>query len=117
MEQRHRSSWAWFWQSVTGLALILLVGVHMIANHFVVQGGLRDYAQVVEYLRNPLIVVIELAFLNVVTVHAMLGVRSILFDLGLSQKMERAVTYACAALGVVMIVYGFWLTYVITRSR
>jgi succinate dehydrogenase hydrophobic anchor subunit len=48
-----------------------------------------------------------------VTVHAMLGVRSILFDLGLSTRMERMVTYACTVVGAAIIVYGFWLTYTI----
>jgi succinate dehydrogenase / fumarate reductase membrane anchor subunit len=116
MQNRKHSSWAWFWQAVTGLALLFLVGLHMVAQHFVAQGGLRDYQQVVDYLSNPLIVVIEIAFLLSVTTHAMLGVRAILFDLGLSEKAERMVTYACALIGVVIVVYGFWLTYVIVKQ-
>lgn len=113
MENKHRSSWGWFWQSVTGIALILLVGVHMIANHFVAVGGLRDYAEVVAYLSSPIIVVVELSFLVVVSAHAMLGVRSILFDLGLSARSERLVSAVCAVVGVGIVLYGIWLTYTI----
>lgn len=113
MSNKHRSSWGWFWQSVTGIALLLLVGVHMIANHFIVTGGLRDFQQVVAYLSNPIILVIELSFLITVSAHAMLGVRSILFDLGLSARSERVVSYACAVVGVGIVLYGVWLTYTI----
>ena len=108
-----KSSWSWFWQSVTGIALLGLLGLHMVAHHFVVEGGLRDYQQVIEYLSNPLIVFTEIAFLIAVTVHAVLGVRSILFDLGLSARAERAVTWGSVVIGALTILYGFWLTYTI----
>lgn len=108
-----KSSWSWFWQSVTGILLILLVGLHMYAHHFVVEGGLRNYRQVVEYLSNPIIIVAELAFLISVTVHAMLGMRAILLDLGPSPRMEKLVTQACIVVGVLTVLYGFWLTYTI----
>jgi succinate dehydrogenase hydrophobic anchor subunit len=108
-----RSTWGWFWQSVTGLLLIFLVGLHMFAHHFIVEGGLRDFQQVLDYMRNPLILVTEIAFLITVTVHAVLGMRSILFDLGLSDRAERAVTVAGWVIGGMTILYGFWLTYTI----
>lgn len=113
MENKKRSPWGWFWQSVTGILLILLLGLHMVAHHFVVQGGLRDFRQVVEYLSNPIIIATELTFLISVTVHAMLGMRSILFDLGLSPQVQRVVTYGSVVVGALTILYGFWLTYTI----
>jgi succinate dehydrogenase hydrophobic anchor subunit len=117
MEHRKRSGWGWFWQSVTGVALIGLLGLHMVAHHFVVEGGLRDYQQVIDYLSNPLIVVTEIAFLIVVTVHAVLGVRAILFDLGLSPRTEQTVTVVSMAVGLLTILFGIWLTYtVITQG-
>jgi succinate dehydrogenase hydrophobic anchor subunit len=114
--ERKRASWGWFWQSVTGLLLIFLVGLHMIAHHFVVQGGLRDFQQVIDYLNNPLIIVTEIAFLITVTVHALLGMRSILFDLGLSARVERAVTLVGLIVGILTVLYGFWLTYAIINQ-
>ena len=108
-----KSSWSWFWQSVTGIALLLLVGLHMIAHHLIAEGGIRDFRQVIEYLSNPIIIVLEIAFLIVVTVHAVLGVRSILFDLGLSARAERAITIGGIVVGVGTVLYGFWLMYAI----
>jgi len=54
----------------------------MVAQHFVVNqaGGLRTDAQVLDYVANPASFIIECGFLFVVTIHAMLGVRSIPLD-------------------------------------
>ena len=70
----------WLVQSVTGVLLLVLLVVHMIANHFVAPGGLRTYAEVVAWLRNPVVFGVEVLFLVTVTVHALLGVRSVLLD-------------------------------------
>jgi succinate dehydrogenase hydrophobic anchor subunit len=102
--------WSFVLQAVTGAAVIVLVTVHMIANHFVVPGGLRDFAAVVAYLATPGMVVLELAFLVSVTSHALLGVRAILLDLGLHPRWERRITVALTALGIVTVGYGLWLT-------
>jgi succinate dehydrogenase hydrophobic anchor subunit len=114
-ERRPAQSWSWFWQATTGLALLLLLGVHLVANHFVAEGGIRDYAGVVDYLRNPLILALELLFLITVTTHAQLGVRAIVFDFGLSDAAEKRVTWALWGVGVLTVGYGVWLTWTIIR--
>ncbi len=64
----------------------------MVAHHFVVEriGGLRTYDHVLEYIANPVIFVIESLFLVVVTIHAMLGLRSVLFDFGIGERSAAA---------------------------
>jgi succinate dehydrogenase hydrophobic anchor subunit len=106
-------SLSWLAQAVSGVTLILLAGLHMIANHFVVEGGLRNFADAQAYLRHPVILPLEILFLITVTIHALLGVRAILFDLGLSDQAEKRVTQALAVVGVVTIGYGLWLTWVV----
>jgi succinate dehydrogenase hydrophobic anchor subunit len=108
-------SWAWLAQAVTGLLLIGLLALHMLAHHFVVPEGIRDFAGVVDYLRTPVIVALEVAFLVTVTAHALLGVRAILFDLGLSPRAERRVTRGLTLLGLLTVAYGLWLTWTITQ--
>src|SRR5271165_2654815 len=80
---------AWLWQAFTGVGLVILLGLHFIANHFVAKGGLRNFAEVVAYLRNPVILCLEVLFLLCVTTHALLGVRAILLDFGPSEQTER----------------------------
>jgi succinate dehydrogenase hydrophobic anchor subunit len=102
---------SWRWTALTGVALLVLVTIHMVAHHFVVEeiGGLRTYRHVLDYIATPVIFVIEGAFLVVVTAHAMLGLRSVLLDLGVSERRRRLIDRGLIALGIVTVVYGFVL--------
>jgi succinate dehydrogenase cytochrome b556 subunit len=108
-----KASWSWMWQVFTGVALLVLLGLHFIANHFIAKGGLRDFADVVSYLRNPIILVLEVLFLVAVTTHAMLGVRAIVLDFGLSDRAEKRLSQVLTVVGVLTVGYGLWLTWVI----
>jgi succinate dehydrogenase hydrophobic anchor subunit len=109
--ERSARSRSWRWTAITGVSLLLLVTIHMVAHHFVVDeiGGLRTYQHVLDYIRTPIIFVLEGVFLVVVTVHAMLGLRSVLLDFGLSQGLRRLLERGLVVLGVVTIAYGFLL--------
>ena len=106
-----RSSRAWWWTALTGAALLLLLTVHMVAHHFVVEdvGGLRSYEQVLDYIASPVIFTLELFFLIVVTIHALLGLRGVLFDLGIGVRARRRTDLLLWLLGLVTVGYGFFL--------
>ncbi len=108
-----KASSTWYWQLVTGIALVLLLGFHFIANHFIAQGGIRDFADVVSYLRNPIILVWEVLFLIVVATHAMLGIRAIVIDFGISTQAEKRLGQVLTGIGVLTVAYGLWLTWAI----
>jgi len=93
-------------QVVSGALLIVLLGLHMVAQHFIVPTGLRFYEDVIEWLRNPAMIVIEVAFLVFVTYHALVGVRAILLDFGFSERTERRITNVLWVVGIATIVYG-----------
>ena len=107
----YRGARVWRWTTFSGLALLVLVTVHMVAHHFVVAsvGGLRSYRQVLEYLSSPLIIASESLFLVTVTTHAMLGLRGVLLDLGPSETARRRIDRALVALGALTVAYGFLL--------
>lgn len=96
----------WLLQAVSGVLLVALLGLHWVAQHYVAAGGLRTYQDVVYYLRNPWVFLLEAAFLILVTVHALLGLRGILFDLGLGQRAERSINWGLSILGAGAIWYG-----------
>src|SRR5438093_11598855 len=108
-----RGSRTWRATAITGVVVLVLVTVHMVAHHFVVRevGGLRTYDQVLEYIGNPVILVLEELFLVAVTWHAMLGLRSVLFDLGLPDGWRRRVSRGLAAIGVLTVAYGSFLVF------
>lgn len=110
LSRERASSWSWILQAFTGVMLVVLLGIHMVAQHFVVAGGLRNYADVVVYLSNPFIFLLEIAFLIVVTWHALLGVRAVIFDLGLQPQTERRITVTLTAIGLLAVTYGIWLS-------
>ena len=110
LTRERASSWSWILQAFTGVMLVIVLGVHMVVQHFVVAGGLRDYRQVVEYISNPFVFLLEVSFLIIVTWHALLGVRAILLDLGLKPSTERKWTAALTVVGVVTVAYGIWLS-------
>jgi succinate dehydrogenase hydrophobic membrane anchor protein len=114
-DQESKPTVAWLWQVVTGVGLVVLLGLHMIANHFIAKGGLRDYAAVVAYLRNPIILVLEILFLVCVTTHALLGVRAILLDFGLSNPVEQTVTRVLKWIGVLTVGYGLVVMWFVVR--
>jgi len=111
--QEPKVSSTWYWQMFTGIALVLLLGLHFIANHFIAKGGIRDFADVVTYLRNPIVLVLEVLFLIVVATHAMLGVRAIIMDFGISSQAEKRLSQVLTVIGVLTVAYGLWLTWAI----
>ena len=106
---------AWLWQVFTGVGLVILLGLHFIANHFVAKGGLRDFTEVVAYLRNPIILCLEVLFLLCVTTHALLGVRAILLDFGLSEITESRLDRVLKVVGILTVGYGLAVTWAIIR--
>jgi len=106
---------AWLWQVFTGVGLVVLLGLHMVANHFIAKGGLRDYAAVVSYLRNPLILALEVLFLICVTAHALLGVRAIFLDFGMTELAEKRLTKILNVVGVLTVGYGLIVMFFVVR--
>jgi succinate dehydrogenase cytochrome b556 subunit len=102
-------SLAWISQVISGVLLLLLLGVHIVMQHFVVKGGLRDYAQVVSYLANPVVLAVEILFVIVLVWHAMLGLRAVLLDFGFGRRGQALITRGVVVLGAVTAGYSFWL--------
>ncbi len=99
----------WFIKIFAGFMLLGVLGLHFVVNHLVAPEGLLSYADVVLYYQNPWVVGMEIGFLIVVVIHALLGLRSILLDLNLSSRSLRVVNYFFLIVGAIAIVYGIWL--------
>lgn len=109
--RRGRSARVWRWTAGSGLALVALTTMHIVAQHFIVhqKGGLRTYGEVLTYIANPVIFVLEAGFLVAVAIHAMLGIRSILHDLDLGPRTARHLDTGLWVLGSVTVLYGMAL--------
>lgn len=103
------NSWLWLAKVLTGVLVLAVLLIHLVVNHFVAEGGLLTYADVLAYYKNPVIPVMEGFFLVFVVSHALLGVRGILLDLAPPPRLLRAADVALVAFGAGAIVYGLWL--------
>lgn len=107
-----RQSLAWIGQAVSGVVLIVILGLHMFFQHFA-SAGLLSAAEIVTHVSNPAIFILELLFIVVVTYHALLGLRAVIFDLKLSETARRRVSWGLTAVGLVTVIYGVILAYLI----
>lgn len=107
--KRDRSGSLWILQAFSGLLLVAILGTHMIAHHFIVEGGLRNYEQVMAYVSNPIVFAIEVLFVVFGVAHALLGVRAIITDLRPSPGALRAINWVLVIVGVLTIGYGLYL--------
>jgi len=108
-------TWLWLYKIFAGLFIVILLGVHLIVNHMIVPGGLLSYNDVVRYYTNPIVPVMEIAFLIFVVSHALVGLRSILMDLNPSDKILRGIDILFILVGIGFTIYGSWLIFVIVQ--
>lgn len=101
----------WWLKMITGPLLIILLGIHLIVNHYMgSMDGLMNYADVKRYFSQPIIPIIEFSLASVVIVHALLGLRSIILDLNWSASKQRKTDLGLLLIGAAMIGYALWLT-------
>ena len=108
-------SFAWLGQAVSGVLLIVILGLHLYFQHFQA-AGLLNAGEVIAHVTSPLIFGLEILFVIVVTYHALLGVRAILFDLSLAEATRRKFNLGLTILGGLTAGYGLILA-VLIRSQ
>ena len=113
--RRDRSGSLWLVQAFSGLVLVILLGLHMIAHHYVVEGGLRNYQQVLDYVNNPVVFILQLLFLILGVSHGLLGTRAIIIDMRPSASALRVVNWVLIVIGVVAIIFGIYLSLALQR--
>ncbi len=116
MPRSGESAWLWLTKIVTGALLVILLGIHLVVNHFLGAHGLLTYADVVAYYRNPVIPIMEISFLAVVVSHSLIGLRSILLDLKPTRNVLKIVDVALSLVGISAVVYGVWLVLAIVSK-
>ena len=103
------SVWSWLIKLITGLLLVFILGFHFLVNHYLAPEGLLTWSEIVEFYQNPIIPILEGAFLIFVISHSLIGLRGIILDLNPRQGTMRIITAGLWVIGVVFSVYGIWL--------
>jgi succinate dehydrogenase hydrophobic anchor subunit len=110
------NAWLWLLKIVTGVLLVILLGIHLVVNHFVDENGLLTYADVVAYYQNPIIPIMEIGFLATVVTHSLTGLRGIVLDLKPSRNFLRVFDIILVIAGISVVAYGIWLVLVIVSK-
>jgi succinate dehydrogenase / fumarate reductase, membrane anchor subunit len=104
------STWLWMLKIVSGALILVVLIIHLIVNHFVAEGGLLSFQDVVNYYHNyPIVPIMEGFFLVFVIVHSLIGVRSIVLDLKPKKSLVRVLDILFVVAGVGFTIYGIWL--------
>lgn len=114
--KKGETTWLWLLKIITGLLVIVILIIHFVVNHFIAQGGLLTWADVVSYYQNPIVPIMEIAFVALVVSHSLVGLRGIILDMNPSRAVITAVNWLFTAAGILSIGYGIWLIEVIVSK-
>jgi succinate dehydrogenase / fumarate reductase membrane anchor subunit len=109
-----KNSITWTWHLLAGAALAFLLGTHMFIMHlddvFKFAGGgatkAVSFAAVVDRGRQVSFMVIYVLLLIAALYHGLYGLRTIIFELTLAPRVEKAITRFFVVIGVALFVYG-----------
>ncbi|SFD35582.1 succinate dehydrogenase subunit D [Bacillus sp. OV194] len=93
----------WFFQRISGLALLLVIGVHIWNLHYSHPDVHPTYENLVERLRTVGYIVLDISLLVLALFHGLNGVRNIVLDY---TRKSKVITRWNIALGLVGIVFS-----------
>lgn len=105
--------WLWLFKITTGPLIIILLGIHLVVNHLIAEGGLFQWIDVVNYYQISIVPAMEIVFLILVVAHSLLGLRSVILDLKPARSVLKFLDILFVAIGCVSIVYGIRLVFII----
>jgi succinate dehydrogenase hydrophobic anchor subunit len=105
-----RSGLLWLVKATSGGLLIVFLGVHLVAQHLLAPGGLRDFASVIDYFRQPIALLTETLLVMSVLVHVAIALRTFAVELVRNPRMLRVVSYGIVLAAVATFAYTVWLT-------
>lgn len=112
---RATGSIQWLFQASSGAFIIFFLGVHLYVAH--INGGspIELFDTVVGNLRDPWWLAFFLVFLWVVTYHGLNGLKGIIFEMGISAKARKAISWIIALVFVASVIYGTVLSLVVAQ--
>jgi len=100
--------WAWLFQRITAVLLLVGLATHLGATHLFAIGEL-SYDNIAERLGSWFFVTVDVLLLAAVLFHALNGFRMVVLDYWFSERGSRTVlTVVLWAIGVAAFVYGMW---------
>jgi len=105
-------TWAWFFQRLSAVLLIVFLGVHIFVDHFMGAGDeeagqtLITFGDVSMRLNEFIYIFVDYTLLALVLFHGLNGARTVLFDFDMFMKRKKAVDVGLWVLGIATLVWG-----------
>jgi succinate dehydrogenase hydrophobic anchor subunit len=120
-----RESKLWSWHILTAVIILVLLGMHMgimhlgaILNVFGIGSGEPvKSGEVFHRSQQLLFMIIYILLLGAALFHGLYGLRSMLFELSLSKKTEKAIGGLCAVVGFALFVYGSYAAIAVYQMK
>ena len=109
--------WLWLIKMVSGVLIVVILGIHFVVNHAIGSGGLLTWSDVVAYYSHPIVPIMESLFIILVVPHSLIGLRGIILDLHPTRGILTAINWLFSLVGIVATVYGIWLIWVLATSH
>ena len=98
--------WAWIWQRITAVLLVVFLGTHIFVLHYVPDNLNINFVGVALRFKSVLYLIIDSGLLATSLYHGLNGVRNILFDFVLSDGKRRAINIQFWLVGLAFFVWG-----------
>ncbi|MCX5801796.1 MAG: hypothetical protein NTX17_10490 [Candidatus Eisenbacteria bacterium] len=113
---RTRESTFWTWHLLAGLVILVALGIHMFVMHLSRllgiggDGGVLAWSSVAGRSTSVAFAVMYVVLLGAALYHGLYGLRTIIFELSLSERAEKIISTLIVLVGVVLFVAGSYGT-------
>lgn len=97
---------AWFFQRLSGLALVFLIAVHIWNLHYANPEVPPGYADLVDRLKTIGYIALDISLLVLCLFHGLNGVRNIVLDYTKKDHIIRRWNISLSSIGIVFSVFG-----------
>lgn len=120
-----RESRLWSWHILTGILILVLLGLHMGIMHLgtilnalgIGSGNPTDSSEVFRRSQNLFFMITYILLLGSALFHGLYGLRSMLFELSLSRTVEKLIGGLCAVAGVALFIYGSYVAVAVFQLK
>jgi len=105
-------TWAWFLQRLSAILLVIFLGIHLYAAHFMgvsAETGdepLLSYEEVSLRLDQVLYIVVDYGMLSMVLLHGLNGLRTVMLDFDMFVRRRKLVDVGLWVVGIATMIWG-----------
>lgn len=100
--------WGWFLQRITAALILIFLITHLVVIHIGGGGGTITFESVKERLQSPWFMIIDIGLLICGIYHALYGIRGIIFDFPVGERIRKGINWGFIALGMMGTALGIF---------